>query len=246
MSDFKFNHQNILDSAPPEAVAEINDMSNLYTYEKGQVIIAEGEENTIVGNVVEGIVKISNAFTDGRQQILGLLFPTDFLGRVYQKRIRFSYEAVTDVRVCMISRYKFEDILSRFPEVEHQMLVAALSEIDAMREWIALIYCRTSMQRIATFLYILMQRLPNQGDRGRSESGNPVITLPMGRRDVAEYLGFRPETLSRCIQTLARKNIINVVNPSQFELLDIARLIHYADGVLGEAHESFGTLAILP
>ncbi len=246
MTDFNFHHYGILNAVPPEAVEEINGMSKLYTYEKGEVIISEGEENTIVGNIVDGIVKISNAFTDGRHQILGLLFPSDFLGRVYQKRIRFSYEAVTDVRLCVISRYKFEDIMSRYPEVEHQMLLTALSEIDAMREWIALIYCRSSMQRLATFLYILTQRFSNQNHQELSESGNPVITLPMGRRDVSDYLGFTPETLSRNIQTLARKNIINIINPNQFELVDVARLIHYADGVLGEAHESFGTLAVLP
>lgn len=246
MPNFKFNHQNILNAAPPEAVAEINDMSKTYTYKKGQVIIDEGDENTIVGNVIDGIVKISNAFTDGRQQVLGLLFPSDFLGRVFQKRLRFSYEAATDVSVCLISRYKFEDILSRYPEVEHQMLKAALSEIDAMREWIALIYCRTSVQRLTTFLYILYQRLPNQSGNVLGGNGNPVITLPMGRRDVADYLGFTPETLSRNLRSLARKEVINIIEPNRFEVLDVARLIHYADGVLGEAHESFGTLAVLP
>lgn len=246
MQETSFNHHSILNSVPPDAAAEFDEMSKSYTYEKGQQIICEGEENTIVGNVVDGIVKISSAFSDGTEHILGLLFPSDFFGRIFQKQVRFSYEAVTEVRLCIISRYKFEDLLSRYPEIEHQMLVAALSEIDAMREWIALIYCRTAMQRLATFLYILLQRVPNQSDQESSEAGNPVVTLPLSRRDVSAYLGFTPETLSRNIRTLARKNIIAIINPNQFELLDVARLIHYADGTLGEAHEIFGTLTMLP
>lgn len=246
MQEFSFNHYAILNSVPGAAVDEINRISKSCTYSKGQTIVAEGDENTIVGNVVDGIVKISHAFANGREHILGLLFPSDFFGRIFQKRIRFSYEAATDVDLCLISRHQFEDLLSRYPEVEHQMLVAALTEIDAMREWIALIYCRTAMQRLSTFLYVLLQRVPNQNKSKSIEPSSPVITLPMGRRDVSAYLGFTPETLSRNIQTLARKNIIAIINPNQFALLDLSRLFHYADGTFDEADEALGNLAKLP
>lgn len=212
----------------PEAAAEFDHYSHLHNYERGQTITGQDEKSVLVGNVVSGIVKLTVSSEEGKQQIVGLLYPSDFFGRVFSDQTRFSYEAATDVALCAIDRAHFERLLSKHPEVEHQLLINTLDELDAARGWISLINSRTTMQRVATFLYILMNRWPATIPPGHSGAGHELIKLPIGRRDIADFLGTTPETLSRNIQSLFRQKIIKVINPDLFELLDEDRLLDRA------------------
>ncbi len=228
-------------AASQEAIDELNRFSSIRFFEKGSVIVSQDDESLVVGNVVGGIVKIINSFADGSHQIVGLLFPSDFFGRTFKSVSRFSYEAATDVVLCCIDRRHFEQVLHRYPEIEHELLLSTLDELDALREWIALIYCRTTLQRVATFMFILAKRSIHLrcGDPG--QNGKTIISLPIDRRDIAAYIATTPETISRHIHVLERKGVIRILDSRNFELLDHAALAAFAS----EDLESM-TLEFLP
>ncbi|MCB1491673.1 MAG: Crp/Fnr family transcriptional regulator [Rhodobiaceae bacterium] len=222
------HHRAVCRAAGPHVLAEFNTISRLRHFERGQTIMAKGDEATIVGNVVEGIVKLENDAADGTLQIVGLLYPSDFFGRVFADNVRFTYEAATDVTLCCMDRLAFEGILARHPEIEHELLVATLDELDAMRDWVALNNCRTTMERVAALLYTLARRSTNQTCSEREATPHPIISIPISRQDVAAYLGTTRETLSRNIQTLVRKGVVNMLDPNHLELVDEAALYKYA------------------
>ena len=234
------NHRSICHAASDEAIHELGRLSHLREFEKGQVIVAQGDEASIVGNIVAGIVKLTNMSMSGQQNIVGLLFPSDFFGRAFVETSRFSYEAATDVTLCCLGRQAFEAFLTRHPEVEHELLLNTLDELDATREWSAMTSCHTTMERVAAFLFILSKRSDSMFcDRNTEpKSPHPVIALPIGRRDIAAYLGTTPETLSRNIQTLVRKEIIRSVDTNHFELLDMPGLVAHT----GETREDLEAL----
>ncbi len=223
----------------PDAAAEFDRYSHLHTFKSGQMIVGQGEDSVMVGNIVSGMVKLTICTEEGNQQIVGLLYPSDFFGRIFSDRTRFCYEAATDVTLCAIDRRNFEKLLERYPEVEHQLLVDTLDELDAARGWIALINNRTTMQRVATLLFILMRRLPEEIPTDRQGIVHNIIRFPIGRRDVADLLGTTPETLSRNIQSLSRQGIIRIIDPNRFELLDETRLLDCA----GELEEDIEFIA---
>lgn len=226
--------------ANEDAVKELNRISRLRNFAGGQIVMAQHEDAILVGNVVSGILKITNTSEDGHQQIVGLLYPSDFFGRAYQKETRFSLEAATDVTLCCMDRIAFEHVLSRFPELEHELYISTLDEIDAMREWSALINGRTTMQRVATFLFILAKRSRNLICPTGSEPAPPIISVPIGRRDFAGFIGTTPETLSRNIQALARKGVIRILDPKHFELQCEAKLAECA----GEAIDDLRNMVV--
>jgi CRP/FNR family transcriptional regulator len=233
------NNRSICRAASEDALQELGRMSHVREFKKDQVIIAQGDEAMMVGNVVSGIVKLTNMSMSGQQQIVGLLFPSDFFGRAYADYARFSYEAATDVTLCCIDRHGFERFLERYPEIEHELLLSVLDELDAAREWAATTSCHTTMQRVAAFLYILSRRSTGRYCTETSQSGCPIIALPIGRRDIAAYLGTTPETLSRNIQTLVRKKVIRPLDNSHFELLDMKSLVNHS----GESREDLEALS---
>ena len=217
-------NRSVCSAGTPEALAQLNRISHRRSYPRGSVIQAQGEHCHIVGNIVEGVVKLSNASINGDDHIVGLLFPSDFFGRLFAEESRFSYEAATDVTLCTMSRSGFERFLLDHPEVEHEMLKAKLDELDAVREWAAITNGHTTMQRVATLLYVFSRRAINQHSKGET-SESRVVHVPLSRRDIADYLGTTPETLSRNIQMLARSKVIRNINAKHFELLDPAELI---------------------
>lgn len=184
------------------------------------------------------MVKLSSASINGNEHIVGLLFPSDFFGRLYAEQSRFSYEAATDVTLCCMNRPAFERFLSDNPAIEHELLKSKLDELDAVREWSAITNGHTTMQRVATLLYVFSRRSRNR-DFARGSNEKPVIHVPLSRRDIADYLGTTPETLSRNIQTLARAKVIRIVNAKHFELLDLAELIRHS----GESREDLDNIA---
>lgn len=232
------HNRSVCSAASADAMMQLNRISHVRTFARGTVIQGQGEVSDIVGNIVDGVVKLSSASASGDDHIVGLLFPSDFFGRLFAEESQFSYEAVTDVTLCAMNRSGFERFLADHPAVEHEMLKAKLDELDAVREWAAITNGHTTMQRVATLLYVFSRRSRNQ----RLENGDAsptVVHIPLSRRDIADYLGTTPETLSRNIQTLARAKVIHIINAKHFELIDANALISQS----GETREDLNRIA---
>ncbi|HUV32049.1 MAG TPA: Crp/Fnr family transcriptional regulator [Devosiaceae bacterium] len=207
-------------AATPEALNELDHISRFRDYAAGETILSEGEDARIVGNVVSGVVKISKILPDGRQQIVGLLMAADFFGRAYAKISPFLFEAATDVTLCRMDQRAFEAVVARHRELEHALLVSTLDELDASRDWMLMLGAQTTLERFASYLVILLTRLSAQGCRLDGAAAHNVVELPVGRRDLAAYLGTTVETISRNVQELARRGVIGIVTSSRFEVLD--------------------------
>jgi len=220
-------NRDIWKAAPSEAISELNTLARFRKYKRGQVIINQDERNAIVGFVVAGTVKIFKQFRDGREQIVKFLLPPDFLGRLFLARSRFSYEAVDRVTLCVFDRHRFEGLLSRHPEIHRILLEMVLGELDTLYEKCADFNCRTAMQRQAKFLHEISQHMPNQVMNDENASRR-VVTVPICRADLADYLNIAPETISRNMHILDHNNIIRLTSPNTFEVIDEAMLLNYA------------------
>ncbi len=236
------NH-GICSAVPFKALTELNRISRLVRVPKDSELIRQDDQAHIVGNVVEGILRVSTLFTNGQEQIVSLLFPSDFFGHVHTKRSRFAYQAAVDSTVCVISRLDFEHFIMKHPEVGHQLLATTFREIDTLRRWISLRSWQTAAQRVATFFHMLAQRFPNENSCDTEATENIVVTLPVSRYDIAALVGTTTETLSRTIQALIRRNIIRQINNRQYELLNRPGLLEMA-GISDDEHDKERSLRV--
>jgi CRP/FNR family transcriptional regulator len=214
----------ICSRASSAAAQELQSLSRIRRFSAGQVIIGERTQSGFLGNVVSGMVKLCKTLEDGRQQVVGLLFPSDFFGRPFEEQSPFSFEAATDVEICVFERQAFETLLERFPEVEHELLVQVLTELDAAREWMVLLGCQSAREKVASFLLMLLRRSTLIGCEKAGKPDAPIVTFPVSRRDVALYLGTTPETVSRQVQWMSRNNIIKIIDGQTFEITNPQKL----------------------
>ena len=198
------------------------------TLRRGQVLQWEGDESLLVGNVIEGVVKLSASTRNGKDQTLGLAYAGDFIGRPFGARTGQTVTALSDVRVCTFRRSEFDGFARRHPHLEHDMLQRTLTELDHARDWMLLLGQKDAAQRVASFLIEMARRI--NGATTDEADGPIVFDLPFGRQDMGNLLGLTIETVSRQITALCRAGIIATPRQRRIEILDPAALEGCAEG----------------
>lgn len=206
-----------------DEIAKLDAMKAYRDVEAGRDIIAAGEDCAQVGSIVKGVVKLTKSLPDGRTQMVGLLFPGDFVGHPTRAAAEFDATAATDVTLCLFKRGPFEALLRATPHLEQRLLEMTLTELDAAREWLLLLGRKTARERIASFLLMLARRAAGVG-RERDVVGAVECDLPLSRGEMAAYLGLTIETVSRHMTRLRADGVIDFDNARAVRIPDAGTL----------------------
>lgn len=176
------------------------------SFEAGQTLIWSGDRMDFVASVVSGVATLTQVMEDGRTQTVGLLFPSDFVGRPGRDRAPYNVIATTDLLMCCFRKKPFEELMGRTPHIGQRLLEMTLDELDAAREWMLLLGRKTAREKIASLLAIVARR--DASLHLRTPQGRMVFDLPLTREAMADYLGLTLETVSRQMSALKRDGII--------------------------------------
>lgn len=199
-------------------------MKSYRSFAAGDPILWRGEPLVFVASVVQGVASLSKTLEDGRTQMVGLLLPSDFIGRPGRGRIDFDVTATTDVTLCCFARKPFEVMMATTPHVAQRLMELALDELDAARDWMLLLGRKTAREKIATFVAMLARR-----SRTEREVRQGVLDLPLTRDQIADYLGLTLETVSRQFSILKKEGVIDFHDRRHLTVLNRAAL-HKATG----------------
>jgi CRP/FNR family transcriptional regulator len=170
------------------------------------------------------VVKLTLTLSDGRQQIVGLLFASDFLGRPFKDRAPYTAEAATVVELCCFGRRHFEQLIEEQPAARRLYIERMLDAVDAARDWMLLLGCKSAEERVATLILLIARRRRVAWCESCAR-GQPLhFDLPLSRTDMAEYLGLRIETVSRQLRRLGAAGVIETPNRRSLTVRDLAAL----------------------
>ncbi len=193
------------------------------SYEAGQPVVWAGDRLDFVATVVVGVASLTQTMEDGRTQMIGLLLPSDFLGRPGREYTKYDVTAVTDLTLCCFRRKPFEDLLGTSAHVSQRLLEMTLDELDAAREWMLVLGRKTAREKIASLLAIIARREARLNHD--SAIDGPRFELPLTREAMADYLGLTLETVSRQISALKREGVIELEGKRKIYVPDFNRLI---------------------
>jgi CRP/FNR family transcriptional regulator len=218
-------HSAICNALDREEIKTLNKMAMRRTIPSGKMILREGEARTVFANVVSGVVKLTKTLDDGRQHIIGLLFPSDFLGRTFREDNPYFAEAATEVELCIFPADEFERFLRSQPGLEHRLFQYTLSELDACQDWMLLLARKRAEERVASFLLMIAKRLPHLRCCGSpAKAAEPSFLLPLSRGEIADCLGLTIETVSRQLTRLKNQGIIGLQSNREISLPNLDRL----------------------
>lgn len=206
-----------LDSREVEALNAIGRRRSLAA---GESLIWEGEDSVLVANVVEGVLKLSAGSADGREQIVGVAYPSDFIGRPFGAINGHGVTALTEARVCVFNRRDFDAFAREHPELERKLLERTLGELDRTRRWMMLLGRKSASEKIASFLIELSERLTGVTCKTLGEARSARFTLPFSRQQIADVLGLTIETVSRQFTSLKNRGLIDLPSRREVVILD--------------------------
>ncbi len=214
-------HRGVCGALNVDQLVLLNKHSVRKKVEAGNELVAEEQDISNYANVISGVVKLTKMLPDGRQQIVGLQFAPDFLGRPFSKSSKHSAEAATEVELCAFSKSLIDRMISDSPDLEHKLLEQTLNELDEARDWMLTLGRKTAAEKVASFLYLIAVHI----DPDALDADGPIkFELPLTRADIADYLGLTIETVSRQITKLRKDGIVGIENNRHVTVPDLLSL----------------------
>ncbi|WP_075981176.1 Crp/Fnr family transcriptional regulator [Bacillus massilinigeriensis] len=205
-----------------EEMQEVANTSKSTRYQKGELIFQAGEPSDHLYIVHKGRVKIYHLSDTGKEQLLRILEPGDFLGELslFSKQESDSFaEAMTDVEICSIHRRDLQEIITKFPSISLKILEQFSHRLEQTEKLVGQLSLQDVEKRTASYLVELTD--------GRNEQVE--ITLPMSKKDLASYLGTTRETISRRLSSFQDKGWIEQTGQRNIRILNIEAIKKIAE-----------------
>ncbi|MCA6333996.1 MAG: helix-turn-helix domain-containing protein, partial [Phenylobacterium sp.] len=153
---------------------------------------------------------------DGRRQIGDFYLAGDIFGLETGPAHRFAAEAVRDSVILVI---RATVLRTSGEDMQRLGWEATRRELERAQEHVLLLGRKTACERVASFLKSLSDK----------SGGARVVDLPMGRQDMADYLGLTIETVSRMLSQLQSERIVSFCATRQFQVVNSESLARLAD-----------------
>ena len=207
-----------------DEIQVLNSIGRRRNLAAGEQLLWEGDEAIIVANVVRGVLKLSTQTSDGKEQILGLVYPSDFVGRPFGQITPYGVQALTEAEVCIFQRTDFDRFAREHPRLEHKLLERTLKELDRTRRWMLLLGRMTAEQKLASFLLETAERAEPVSCTTASSPEPSSLTMPLSRQQIADVLGLTIETVSRLFSKMKMEGLIDLQSRRQVAILRPAEL----------------------
>jgi len=175
-------------------------------YDRNAEIYSQDEPVELLYRLVSGVVRTSRLTADGRRQVGGFYYAGDIFGLEPGPEHRFAAEALSDCEVQVVRRGAVRAFAGDV-EVDRAILDATRQEMERLQDHVMLLGRKTARERVGGFLMAMAQRQP------RDE-----VDLPMGRQDMADYLGLTIETVSRMLTQLQGEAIVDFPSSRRFQV----------------------------
>jgi CRP/FNR family transcriptional regulator len=195
---------------------------------RGEIFVWAGDEIHVCANLLSGVMKLSASTPDGREQIVGLLYAGDFVGRPYAEDADFTITALTESELCVFPRKSFEKVLEDHVSMERHLLHRTFAALAEARGRMLMLARQSAEERIAIFLLDMAARSESTGCRATPD-GPLTFDLALTRGQIADVLGLTIETVSRQLTKLKTAGVIALPGARSVTIRDRAGLARRAE-----------------
>lgn len=173
-------------------------------------IYDEGDAADYLYKVLAGAVCTYKILVDGRRQVASFYLPGDAFGLERRDTQSFAAEAIAATTIVSMKKSSVLDLAENDPNTGRELTVWAMTELFRAQRHL-LMLSQTAPARVAMFLLEMAERLRTGYE----------LELPMGRRDIADYLGLTIETISRTFTRFQQAGVIELQSSRRIGLRDI-------------------------
>lgn len=218
-------HRGICGGLSSDQLVTLAKQTTRRVIEPGTALMSDGNEVTTYSNLLSGVVKLTKILSDGRQQIVGLQFAPDFVGRPFKRENSLDAQAATTVSLCSFPKSTIDRLIKDSPELEHRLYQQVLNELDEARNWMLTLGRKTAAEKVASFLYYVASHIDPEQMR---DSGPVEFELPLTRAEIGDFLGLTIETVSRQFTKLRKDGVIEIAHNRTITVHSLDQIKRYA------------------
>jgi CRP-like cAMP-binding protein len=176
--------------------------------------------------IYEGSVKISKLNSNGREQIVRIAAPSDFLGYrslVAHRPYSDTAIAIEDTTICLVPKSEFFNLMQTNKKFYEALLQKICRDADEMENKLSNIAYKPVRGRIAEALLILASKNTHEGKDAKSET-----YINLTREDLASLVGTVKETAIRTISEFKDENLI-AIDKRKIRILNFDKLLHISN-----------------
>lgn len=164
--------------------------------------------------VADGTAASCIAFADGRRQIVGLEHPGDIICALMAGEGTQSWlEALSPCEVCELDLTPSAETLRDDPAFLAATFAVAHKRLTRSQAHLSTLGRLDSRERVLLFLAEMA-----------AQATRPVISLPMSREDIADYLGLNAETVSRILSKIKKSGLVKFLSPTEYVVPDLSEI----------------------
>ena len=181
----------------------------LVKFARRTTIYSRGDAAHHCFKVVEGAVRLTRILMDGHRQVLEILLPSDSFGIEAADHYATNAEAIGEVVLLRCPRGCITRLNEESPRMRRSLMGMLSRGLTAAQDHVMMLGHQGAKARLASFLLRLMET-------GSEGEGKP-LELPVGRQDLADYLGLTIETTCRTLTDLKQAGTIAI--PSRHQII---------------------------
>ncbi len=215
----------IFQGVEPEARQALVATMSWQNLPRGGTVFAEGEQGDSVYIVLAGKIKIGRQATDGRENMLAVMGPSDMFGElsVFDPGPRTATAtAVTDVRLARLRHADLRSWMRDRPQIAEQLLQVLARRLRRTNDALADLIFTDVPGRVAKNLLQMAQRFAQ-----RQPDGTVRLTHDLTQEELAQLVGASRETVNKALADFASRGWLRLEGKSVV-LLDERRLARRA------------------
>lgn len=215
----------LLSELSKEDLERLSQHKTCIRYKKGQTLFYEGTRPMGLFCINSGKVKVYKISSEGKEQILKLAKPGDFLGYRALISEEFYNSAATVIEegaICYIPKSDFIEILHTNPSFFRKMAQRVAHELGVMEQKLVTIAQKSVRERLAATLIMLKETYGMEGEE------SDLIDIALSREDLANIIGTATETVIRLLSDFKTQQLISLQG-KKIKVLDPKGLVREAD-----------------
>jgi CRP-like cAMP-binding protein len=193
--------------------ADLGRIAELIEYKTARSqILFQGQTASFLYLLADGVALACRSINDGERQILAFYWPGDLFGLAERGTYVNSAEAVTPCTIYRFPIGRLETFLLENPNIQHSFFIKAVHDLRSAQRRLVVLGRLDVPKRLAVFL------LDCSGHEQYFDPATHVLSVPMTRYDIADYLGTSAESVTRAFGQLEGKGLLHRLTARTLEL----------------------------
>ncbi len=202
----------VFDNLNDEEISAVCNVKREFELQKGDVMIQEGADINEFMYLKEGLVKIYRTTSSGKEQILNIATPMEFVSLLSvfsEQKYKFSIAALDKTIVCVIDLKTVKDLIIKNGLFGLKIMEKMSKNADKIIMQNLRLNTKNLRGRIAYILLLFADEIYN----------SEMFDLPISRKEIAQLIDMTTENVIRILSEFRKDEIIRI-NGKNIEILN--------------------------